>query len=324
MKSVVFRVASAPEAGGGHVLRCLAVADVVRAMGSIVLFFVDSNADKIVNRIRLAGYKVQEDNAELRLNITDKWDAILIDSYQLSQKDVQFWCTKGQTSLVFDDYDNGCSFCTTRIVAKPFLGIDNKNKKVLYGPNFIPIGSDFRNFASVRFGPVKEVLFMFGLRDSVGATLLALEVWSEISSRFSAIKVTCVIGSTCPTLSEVKKSIERLGGQILIDHHNISKLLVEFDLAVGGGGLGLYERACSGLVNIATPIAENQKSLCHWLASNGGCICVDFDPFSFKRKLKESIINLVYSENSRVKISKNAMLLIDGLGAERVAKQLIS
>ena len=104
----------------------------------------------------------------------------------------------------------------------------------------------------------------------------------------------------------------------------MSKLLVEFDLAVGGGGLSLYERACSGLVNIATPIAENQKPLCHWLASNGGCLCVEFDPISFKKELRESILNLVFNQNSRVEISRNAMALIDGLGAERVATRIIS
>ena len=187
MKRVAFRVASAPEVGGGHVFRCLAIADVLRGMGNRVLFFVDSIADELVSRIRLAGYKVREDNIELRQNIMSKWDAVVIDSYQLSEKDVQFWCAKGQNSLVFDDYDNGCSFCTTRIVAKPSLSADDENKKILFGPEFIPLGANFRKHASVRFGPVKEVLFMFGLRDSVGATLLALEVWREILNQLGPL-----------------------------------------------------------------------------------------------------------------------------------------
>ena len=324
MKCVAFRVATAPEVGGGHVFRCLAVADVVRAMGNTVFFFVDSIDDELVSRLRLAGYKVREDSAELRKNIINKWDAVVIDTYHLSQNDMRFWCAKGHNSLVFDDYDNGCSFCTTRIVAKPSLGVLYENEKTLFGPHFIPLGADFRKHAKVRFGPVKEVLFMFGLRDSVGATLLALEVWREILNLLPDIKVTCVIGSTCPSLMEVKKSIEGIGGQILIDHKNVSKLFVEFDLAVGGGGLSLYERACSGLVNIATPIAENQKPLCHWLATNGGCLYVEFDPFSFKKKLKECIFYLIFNQNSRAEISKNAMELIDGLGAERVATRIIS
>lgn len=324
MKRVAFRVASAPEVGGGHIFRCLAIADAVKAMGNTVLFFVDSIADELVGRIRLAGYKVGEDNAELRQNIMKKWDTIVIDSYQLSQKDLQFWCSKGQNSLVFDDYDNGCNFCTTRIVAKPYLSTNHNNGRILFGPDFIPLGANFRKHASVRFGPVKKVLFMFGLRDSVGATLLALEVWQEILNQLPTIELSCVIGSTCPSLKEIKKSVEGIGGRILIDHKNISQLLVEFDMAVGGGGLSLYERACSGLVNIATPIADNQKPLCHWLASNGGCLYVEFDPVSFKQKLRESILNLIFNQNTRVEISKNAMALIDGRGAERVATRIVS
>ncbi len=325
MKQVAFRVASNARAGGGHVLRCLAIAEVVRALGNVVSFVVDSVDDLVVNRILLAGYSVEADSDKVRENITINLDAILIDSYELNHKDIQFWCNKGTISLVFDDYDRGCNFSSGRIVAKPLAVNKNIREKVFYGVDFIPLGSNFRKLASLRVGPVREVLFMFGLRDSVGATLMALEVWRELSDQLSDVNVTCIVGSICPHLNEIHSLIDKMGdkARIFVDKKNVGHIITKIDIAIGAAGLGLYERACAGLVNIAIPIAENQKPLSQWLANCGGCITLDFDHTSLQKNLRKNILELVSNADERRAISRNAMLLVDGYGAKRIANELL-
>ena len=326
MKTFAIRVATGIKAGGGHVSRCLAVAKVLSENNCPVTFYVDQNSSyEVMGRIKSQGFSLIQEHSTRGTSYLKNYHAVLIDSYGLSKKDIEFWSSIAAKSFIFDDEDKGYSMVDGRIIAKPSIKQNFNNQATLHGINYIAIDQKFKTFSFIRDKNVRAILFTFGLYDSKGLTKEALKCWEKLARSYPDIKSYCIIGSNNPHANSIRKTIDRFGekAELIVNSKNIAELLVNVDIAVGAAGLSLYERACSGVVNIAIPVSRNQESMSRWLSTIGGCWYIDPEGSKFQSELHNAINDLLNNKKLRETISRNAMYAIDGQGAKRIASKLL-
>jgi spore coat polysaccharide biosynthesis predicted glycosyltransferase SpsG len=112
------------------------------------------------------------------------------------------------------------------------------------------------------------------------------------------------------------KTISRI--KILIDSSNMSKLMLDADLAIGAGGSTSWERCCLSVTAFIFLIDENQRMIVQQLVKFGSVKLIE--------NIKSIKINLDDIQNdmslwaSMIRKSKN---ICDGLGTERARNYVI-
>jgi spore coat polysaccharide biosynthesis predicted glycosyltransferase SpsG len=119
---------------------------------------------------------------------------------------------------------------------------------------------------------------------------------------------------------------EALGGQdwhplrFRWESENIEDLLFNADVAITAGGLSAYEALCAGTPLAALSYDELQQHTISTLAGKGACIDLGpgaaLDPVF----LSKTIASLNLDIAKRTSLSASGRDLVDGLGAERVAR----
>ena len=131
---------------------------------------------------------------------------------------------------------------------------------------------------------------------------------------------TIVIGASYPYTSSLSEFIatSNLQVTVLSDVNNMAELMSESDLCIGAAGSTSWERCCLGLPTIAIAVANNQEEIAQELHKSSSAIRSNLESLvtNFDRFFKISGQDLVK------KLSKNASLVCDGLGAHRVLEQL--
>jgi len=323
---IAIRVSTLPEFGGGHVARCLAVANEIVALGASVLFIADSEASDLVKRIRNSGFFVILDTPTCRESAPSEFSAVLFDSSAMTLEEFEYWKRRSKYTAQFDDTYSRKFECDLSFVAVPDARISARNEVVYTGIDYIPLDAKYREFSGRQNIQKTHCVVAFGLFDGAGGTTKALTALHEVRQKIFKIDVTVIIGSHCKNLPSIKQAIHQMGSgvNLLVDCVNVPDVLKDVNLAVGAGGLSLYERACMGIANIALPIADNQKPLCHWLSAKGGCIHIAPDDRELEKRLFDNIKLLIETEALRNDISRTARELVDGLGAIRIANLLVN
>jgi len=99
-----------------------------------------------------------------------------------------------------------------------------------------------------------------------------------------------------------------------------AKIMNKADLAIGGGGIMIWERCSLGLPSIVSIIAKNQENSVS-AAAKFGCIKnLGKSGKLLPKDYFDAIIN--FNSKELIQMQKNCMKLIDGKGTERVVKQI--
>lgn len=99
----------------------------------------------------------------------------------------------------------------------------------------------------------------------------------------------------------------------------MAPLMAAADIAIGAGGLGLWERHSTGLPSLALIAAENQRT--QVLGADAAGLAVSLDPSALDiRSFAEAASALAMDAARRSAMAAHGQALVDGLGAERVAE----
>jgi UDP-2,4-diacetamido-2,4,6-trideoxy-beta-L-altropyranose hydrolase len=318
-KSWVFRVASAPKVGGGHIMRCLSIARELHQHRS-VHFLLCEGGEYWIDFIESFGMtaSIYRKNAEI------KNKNILIDGYEFSDFEVQVWRDKcrcmvfiaDECSTFLDFSDIVISFCKDTFQKK------YKNQTILQGSEYALLAPEYKkNISNYRVKEVKNILITCGLIDSNNFINESLKSLSKINFNGS---VKVAISSQAPHLKKLLNSINRysFSVDIILDCNNLFKILMESDIIIGTGGVSLLERMALGIPSVTIVASENQKFQSEWGANIGATIVVNPIEDEFQHNLIDAIKLLLKSKNMREAMSKKGMRAIDGKGAYRVAKIL--
>lgn len=345
MKKILFRADGNAQIGAGHIMRCLSLGMAARELG-ILCKYVTAD-DSFSGTIKEYGFECEilhtdyydmEQELNKCLEVIQKFrpDVILADGYYVTHSYLTELKKYAKLAYIDDiksfaypvdvliNYNSGATE-----MDYPKLYQDNKKElpQLILGEHFVPLRQEFQK---LHLQPVKnkvsDILFSAGGADP---ERIALRFAREVihNEQLSGYRFHLVLGAFEPDVEEIKKLAEK-HTQICIhqDVKKMSELMQQCDMAVSAAGSTLYELCACGVPTITYVLADNQKlgerSLCgKGIMKSAGDVRTKSE---FWNDLMEMMYLLAENYEERVKLRKYEIREIDGKGAKRVIRSVLS
>ncbi len=357
---VVFRADASSLIGTGHVMRCKALADVLKDRGADVRFVCRDHSGNMIPLLQDTNYPVTQLPAPPRADSTSKdhddYAAWLgVDQATDASQTIEALKDFHPDWLIVDHYGLDKTWETTlRPHADRIFAIDDLAQRMhdsdflldqnwfgvstgaryeklipekcvpLLGPRYALLQYVFgrsRKNLSARPGRVQRVLLFFGGVDSGDQTSKALQALS--SPRFHSLAVDVVIGDN----NANAEKLERLAAtrpRTVVHRRlpNLAALMMKADLMLGAGGTTTWERCCLGLPGLVVALSENQKEITEALAREGFHKYLGEASHVGAEDWTRTLEELIENPDQVRLLSEASLRLTDGLGALRVAAVL--
>ncbi|MCM1157837.1 MAG: UDP-2,4-diacetamido-2,4,6-trideoxy-beta-L-altropyranose hydrolase [Bacteroidales bacterium] len=342
MKRIYIRVDGNEIIATGHVMRCLSIAEQIRKLGAEVMFvtadekpcplitdrgFPVDVLDTVWNDLdgeteRICHY-VREHQVKL----------LLVDSYYVTKEYLQNLSQYTKIAYIDDlrkflypvqALIHYWAFADADGYRKPY---EQEGRRIdfLIGGSFIPLREEFalKPF-SVR-PKVKKVLVTTGGTDRLdvaGNLLRAVMKNDELMKREYHIIAGC--------FNRNKEKLYRMAenNPNFYIHENVADMsywMRSCDVAVSAAGTTTYELCACGIPSVCLEIADNQEGAVFWEEKGymlyAGNACRDMD--SCVKRCVEALLAYCKSEEMRRDKSVRMQSLVDGYGAQRIAKYLL-
>jgi UDP-2,4-diacetamido-2,4,6-trideoxy-beta-L-altropyranose hydrolase len=329
MPSALFRCDASSTIGGGHLSRCLALAEALSAAGWRVGFATDAETAAMVpngvadfSLLKVSG-DVADEAAAMRLHHPEGVDLLVVDHYQ---RDLRFEsaCREfAQRILVMDDATGRKHDCDLLVDAaagdrSAYSGKVPARAALLLGPAYALVRRSFvaRRSEALRRrdrGPMTDILVSFGATDPSNVTPVALDALASYAEK---VTITVALSSHAPHLDEVRGKLS--GRMRLALDADMTLLMSEADLAIGAAGVTSYERAVLGLPSIIVTLAENQREIFRLVIESGAAIDGGKFDGDFAARLRAVLDTFLHAPDMRIRMTKQASALVDDAGSQRI------
>jgi len=264
---VVFRVDASETIGGGHVMRCLALADALRRDGADCHFICRELTGHLLETIGSRGYATHAlpmqsaaiSHADWRVDAeqtrrvvegaTTDW--LVIDHYQLGRDWEQLIRPVVGRILAIDDIgrSHDCHCLLDQNFSNPtharYADATARGAELLLGPHFALLGYEFAELReralSRRNGSLRHLLVTMGGADPSNETSKVLAGLRE--SAHSRLAVDVVVGAANPNRQAVATACARLpAAKLHVQSSRMAELMVTADCAITAGGSTMSAR----------------------------------------------------------------------------------
>jgi UDP-2,4-diacetamido-2,4,6-trideoxy-beta-L-altropyranose hydrolase len=334
---IVILADSGAKVGGGHVMRCLTLAEALMRAGAECAFvalpavtaIIDAFATSAVETFPLEHDASASELASATATAAGAWraSAIVVDHYGLSPRDEAVLNAACARLVVVDDLRRHHAH---GLVLDSNIGrtaADYPDREVLAGPRFALVRPAFvekRRAALARRAKgaaPRRVLVSLGLTD---AGAITGRVVQALAPALGEMRLDVVIGNAAASRRELE-ALARTDPRVAVhvDARDMAALTAAADIAVGAGGSSVWERACLGLPSLTVIVADNQRENTTALEREGATLAVAPPSGDFDARLPAAFARLASDAALRASMSAAAAALCDGLGAERVAQRLL-
>lgn len=353
---VAFRADASVKIGTGHVYRCAALGERLRADGAKVVFlcrvlngnmlsWLEENGfqtislpEPLAGQIQGSSYAdwlevPQAQEAADSIAAIRNWgrpDWLVADHYALDR-----WWDRAMRPevgriMIADDLadrkrdadllvNQNLGFSSETYVGKVPLTC-----RVLTGPRYAmlrPQFADARQTPRKSRSGLKNILISFGGIDAGNSTFLAIE--GVIAAGLSDLTCDVLLGAANPHADVIRRKCSGLRNvRILQGVDDVASLMKRADLFCGSGGVITWERATLGLPGLTIAIAQNQVAGCVAMAEAGADIHLgsidDVEPEHVATKL----VALSRQPEKLLVMSLKAAAICDGQGASRISGHL--
>ena len=331
---ILFRADALPDLGGGHIMRCLSLANALLAKGAEIAFACAPGSAGLVPALARSSFVISDAATPSHAPFPTGWttgpDAIFVDLYSSTIDDERALRNIAPIIAVIEDLPDRHHDCDL-LVDQGFDRCERDYRKrvpphatLLLGPDMVPLRPDFaqmRNASLTRRQNVtrtKNLLIAMGLTDIDG---ISAKMARAARSALPDAMITVIIGPSATSrgpLETMARTDNRL--QLLIDVDDMATHMAKADLAIGAGGGTALERCVLGLPSIVIILADNQRPAALAMQACGAAISTETGP-DIEQKMA-GILSQVDAGQLR-QISKCAAALCDGQGADRIAKTLL-
>ncbi len=337
---VVFRADASVELGAGHVMRCLALADSLKARGVATHFISREQPGHLCELIEAKGHaltRLPAQAADSRLDAEHSAaafamaDWLVVDHYGLDATWERALRARARRLLVIDDLADRPHDCDLLLdqnlqpeAHARYAALLPAGCATLFGPRHALLRPQF---AANRATPrerraVRRLLVFFGGADAGGETLKALAALARLEGTPPAVDV--VIGQANPHRAAIERACQALpAARLHCQVEDMAALMAAADLAIGAGGTAAWERCCLGLPCLTLAIAENQYAPAAALAEAGGQLYLGASAQVPEAALAQALAVTLALPELRAHLSRRGMELVDGRGVERVANRLL-
>ncbi len=340
VRRVVFRFDAGPEVGGGHAMRCLTLARALEGSGWDCRFVVHSDTMQYIQNLVevepscfiLSNNRLKDPCEVLAAFNGVKSDLLVVDHYELDINFERACRSQFKRILVIDDLANrphDSDFLLDQTLgrnASDYEGLLSQNCKLILGPQYALLRPQFlaqRDEALRKRGLMKRVnkiLISFGISDTRD---LALRVLCALKGIEFDGCIDVVVGSSAPILPAIKEKAAVMGDrvQVISDVENMSTLMVDADLAIGGGGTTAWERCALGLPAIVIPVAENQATVSRALREADAIWLLNYEAGA-PSMLRGNILEILKDVTSYRRKSIAAAAVCDANGCSRMLEMI--
>lgn len=341
---VAFRADASLELGTGHVIRCLTLAEALKAQGVQCQFVCSMQAGNLLQTIMDKGFKATgiekstswQEDAKQTIAVAGEtvFDWVVVDHYGLDIKWEQALRVKYKKLMVIDDLADRAHDCDLLLdqnwfgenTAERYTKIISLECNALLGPKYALLKPDFaklRALMSARSGAVKRILIFMGGSDPSNETSKALHALS--SSEYRHLIVDIVLGVNHPDIADIARLASlRPSTSIHFNLPSLAELMARADLMVSAGGSTTWERMCLGLPAIVIGIAENQMATNKAMHGAG---YIDFLGSNLEVNVDviiQAIARALTQPNRLRNMSIKNQNLVFGDGTEQVCELLLS
>lgn len=357
---VAVRVDASVAAGTGHLMRCRTLAQTLRERGAAVTFICRAHHGHGMAMLREDGFAVRSlpkpdvadrraaddedyarwlgvdqlrDAEETIAALSETPDWLVVDHYGIDAEWERHLRPQAGAILVIDDLANRDHDCDILVdqnyhpnPGARYRGRLPEHALLLLGPDYAllrPEYVEYRRTLQKHDGRIERVFIFFGGTDPDNLTGLALEALSDPA--FQDIAVDAVVGPNNPHREALAGKAEaRPGTTLHAPRPHLADLMAAADLAIGAGGTTTWERCCLGLPSLVVSVAENQVPACEALARDGVIVYLGhYDEVSVKR-MRAALEKNRGELGCLTRHSRAGAHIVDGLGTDRVAEQLMS
>jgi spore coat polysaccharide biosynthesis predicted glycosyltransferase SpsG len=297
------------EIGTGHIMRCLSIADAARTRGEASTFITadDCMGSMIVERghhvicLHSVWSKLEDESEKLISVIrTYKVKKLLIDSYYVTDMLINYNCYA-------DKLDYPAHY---------------PDSALLLGCQYAPLRGEFQGLPHrIIKKEVQSVLVTVGGTDknNIAAKLVKM---AKTSANLELLDFHIIAGRFNPHIEDLKRlEMEYDGIAIHRNIQDISRLMLDCDIAISAGGSTLYELCACGLPAIVFAVADNQINAVNRFGD--GCMINAGDIRENEGlclgRILSGIDQLAFDYQLRCVMSAKGQSLVDGKGALRVA-----
>ena len=351
---IAFRVDCTQQTGSGHLMRCLTLADALRARGDEAHFLgrLTQVGQHLVQKRGHALHEIetppsfalerdapahaawlgasQADDAaassKVLAELRPEW--LVVDHYGIDHR----WEHSVRSSvgclLVIDDLADRVHDCDL-LLDQNFHGDDRLSYRYdrlvpadcrrLLGPRYALLRPEFGQHdhrTRSRDGSIRRILISFGGIDVQNHSERALLAVRSIDA---GIAIDLVVGAECPHLPNLHARCTGLSNvHIHVQTDRMADLMSHADAAIGAGGTSTWERLCMGLPTLAIAVATNQAPGVAALCEGGYLIGMDdFDALG-PADMRSILQTLMLSPALSRGLGRRGQALVDGEGTSRV------
>ena len=324
--------------GVGHLMRCLTIAEELAARqgGREDICFVCADGESaglaeergFGSRILGTDYRDMESELGLwRDMAAGSCNVILVDSYYVTDRYLTALRQYGQLVLMDDmgtrPYPVDCVI-NYNAPASPaaYRKLYPKGEvRLLIGSRYVPLRRQFLEAAPAPKVDVENVLLTTGGGDVENIAGAILEKIYREDLAFHL-----VIGRFNPHFQRMKERERRCAN--LFVHHDVADmagLMRGCDVALTAGGSTVYELAAVGIPFLCFSYAENQEPLTEYIGRNrvaGFAGAWHRDSAKTLEETGRLFEELIHDREKRMLYRNRELELVDGHGAERIAREL--
>jgi UDP-2,4-diacetamido-2,4,6-trideoxy-beta-L-altropyranose hydrolase len=327
---VVFRADANAQIGVGHVMRCLAVAEVLIERGVEVRFASRALPTSMARRLAEAGVQrvhVPEDfpplaDAAATLAGSEPGSWIVCDGYTFDAAYQSALMSCGNPLLAFDDGQAMANDPAT-IIVNPNIEAQaahygDATARLALGLAYLPLRRPFRRRRNTERTARRSLLITLGGADPDGATLRIAQALAPLAAQ---AEIAALVGPANPQGDRLADAMPP-GVALLRDVDDMATLLGGASVVVAAAGITLWEAMACGaavigvyrdrLQHAALVKAEAAGLLAGMFAIN------ESDAGSLCRNARDWL----QDEAMRQALTARAARVVDGRGAERIADLL--
>ena len=338
--NVLIRADGNEKIGSGHIMRTKSIATELKGLGAKVLYaLADERGKRLINNefqsvVLSSNYECLDDEIDALSSVIkeQKIKLILLDSYFVTPKYFKELKKLAKVAYI-DDLDAFAYECEALINYGAFFDKNeyktrqNLAKKHFLGSEFAPLRAHFIFFfKSSKNTQKKQVLLTTGNTDLLGIMPRLLEAFLSDES-LKNLEFLAISGAfnehenKLLALSAKHKNIK-----VLKSPENMAQIMAEADFVLSAGGSTLYELASLAKAVICFSIAANQNNIKSWADTGAMLYAGDAkaDSHSVVTKSVNLLKSLLNDENLAKTLGQKAHFFVDGKGAIRLAKKLLS
>ena len=327
----VFRADGGSSIGGGHIVRCTALARALRhagwrcglAMSAETLAYFGDFSAAFSETVVLSG----DEPEAMAVRWPEGCELMVVNHYD-RDKTFEVACKPwARRILVLDDLADRPHCCDMLLDGTPgrtiaaYRGRVPEDCQLLLGADYLPLRPDFavrRRRLLPRAAPKapRRLLLCLGAAPDEDAILGLIGALAESALSLS---LDVAIGAV-PKGSRLRSRLDAIGGGLHVATDEMAHLIETADIAVGAAGVGGWERCCLGLPSITLVLAENQQPNASALANSGAARVMPAS--SGPETVVEALTEIMNDPDLWQRMSTAASRMCDGLGLARIVERL--